>query len=61
MNLPLDPHASDPSQEIPEEETLKYIKIKLEIKDTGCGIKKENLNKLFMDFAKLDEHSKMNA
>ena len=25
------------------------------------GIKKENLNKIFMDFSKLDEHSKMNA
>ena len=25
------------------------------------GIKRENLDKLFMNFAKLDEHSKMNA
>ena len=25
------------------------------------GIKKENLSKLFMDFSRLDEHSKMNA
>ncbi len=24
------------------------------------GIKKENLNKLFLEFGKLDEHSKMN-
>ena len=25
------------------------------------GIKKENLSKLFMDFGRLDEHSKINA
>ena len=33
----------------------------MDISDTGCGIKKENLDKLFMDFGKLDEHSKINA
>jgi len=33
----------------------------LDISDTGCGIKKENLDKLFMDFGMLDEHSKINA
>jgi len=38
-----------------------YIKIKLDISDTGVGIKKENLSKLFMDFGRLDEHSKLNA
>jgi len=32
----------------------------IEIKDYGIGIKKENLNKLFMEFSKLDENSKMN-
>ena len=40
---------------------MQFIKIKLEISDTGCGIKEENLVKLFMDFGKLDEHSKINA
>jgi signal transduction histidine kinase len=44
-----------------EGEKLMYIKIKIEIEDTGVGIKKENLSKLFMDFGKLDEHSKINA
>jgi signal transduction histidine kinase len=39
----------------------KYIKIRIDIQDTGVGIKKENLSKLFMDFGKLDEHSKINA
>ena len=29
--------------------------------DSGVGIKKENLGKLFMEFGKLDEHSKQNA
>ena len=39
----------------------KFIKIRMEIMDNGVGIKKENLNKLFMDFSRLDEHQKMNA
>jgi signal transduction histidine kinase len=43
------------------EEELHYIKLKIEIEDQGVGIAKENLSKLFMDFSKLDEHSKMNA
>ena len=38
-----------------------FIKFRLEVQDTGVGIKKENLKKLFMDFNRLDEHSKMNA
>ena len=59
MRLPLDPNATDDSKRI--EDQKQYIKIKLEISDTGCGIKKENLDKLFMDFGKLDEHSKINA
>ena len=39
----------------------KFVKIKIEIIDSGVGIKKENLGKLFMEFGKLDEHSKVNA
>jgi len=35
--------------------------MKIEIIDSGVGIKKENLEKLFMEFGKLDEHSRMNA
>jgi signal transduction histidine kinase len=34
----------------------KFIKIRIEIIDTGVGIKKENLDKLFVDFSRLDEH-----
>ena len=30
--------------------------MRIEIIDTGVGIKKENLDKLFMDFSRLDEH-----
>ena len=49
------------SEELQDQEDQQYIKIKLDITDTGCGIAKENLGKLFMDFGKLDEHSKINA
>jgi signal transduction histidine kinase len=55
--------ASDSSNEA-SEQPIKYetfAKIQIKIIDTGVGIKKENLKKLFMDFSKLDEHSKMNA
>ena len=31
------------------------------IEDNGIGIKKQNLNKLFTDFTKLDEHKKLNV
>lgn len=44
-----------------EIEFESFAKIQIKIIDTGVGIKKENLKKLFMDFSKLDEHSKMNA
>lgn len=37
-----------------------FIKFRLQVVDTGVGIKKENLSKLFLDFGKLDEHSKIN-
>jgi len=39
---------------------VEFIKLKIEIIDTGVGIKEENIDKLFMDFAKLDEHSMIN-
>jgi signal transduction histidine kinase len=43
------------------EEFLKVnAKFLIEINDNGMGIKKENLSKLFLEFGKLDEHSKMN-
>ena len=35
--------------------------MRITIEDNGVGIKPENLNKLFMDFSKLDEHSAMNS
>ena len=37
------------------------MKIRIEIIDTGMGIKEENLGKLFMDFSRLDEHQSVNA
>jgi len=35
-------------------------KFSIEINDNGVGIKQENLSKLFYEFGKLDEHSKIN-
>ena len=36
------------------------MSFRIQIEDTGVGIKPENLEKLFQNFAKLDEHSKIN-
>lgn len=41
-------------------EVEKYVKIHLIVEDNGRGISPENLPKLFMDFAKLDEHANIN-
>lgn len=38
----------------------KHIKFEIRIQDSGYGISEENLSKLFLDFSRLDEHSKMN-
>lgn len=35
--------------------------VKLTVKDTGTGIKEENIPKLFKEFGMLDEHRKMNS
>ena len=43
-----------------EEDQYKYIKLQIIIEDNGVGISPENLEKLFTDFNKLDEHKKMN-
>ena len=33
----------------------KFVKFRIEIADTGVGIKKEDLGKLFTDFSRLDK------
>jgi signal transduction histidine kinase len=33
-----------------------YIEFEIHIIDTGCGITKENIPKLFMNFSRLEEH-----
>lgn len=49
-----------------DEEIAKYasdynfIDFELRIIDSGCGISNENIDKLFLNFGKLDEHAKMN-
>jgi signal transduction histidine kinase len=37
-----------------------YIKFEIKIKDFGCGIPKEKLDNLFIDFGKLEEHNHVN-
>jgi len=39
---------------------MYYIEFEIHISDTGCGISKENIPKLFMNFSRLEEHQKMN-
>ena len=48
-------------KESSDSDDVCFVKIRIEVCDTGVGIKKENIDKLFMDFGRLDEHSKMNA
>lgn len=43
-----------------DNDQISYIKYAIEIEDSGKGIKPQNLKNLFMDFGKLDEHSKIN-
>ena len=50
----------EPIEEKKERGDSTYVKFRIDIIDTGIGIQKENLKKLFMNFGKLDEHSKMN-
>jgi len=40
--------------------TEKYINFEIRIKDSGCGISKENLSKLFLNFSRLEDHQKCN-
>jgi len=37
-----------------------YSKIKIDIEDNGIGISQENINKLFIDFGKLNDDEGMN-
>jgi signal transduction histidine kinase len=37
-----------------------YSKIKIDIEDNGIGISEENINKLFIDFGKLEDNQQMN-
>lgn len=38
----------------------KYIKLQMTFEDNGVGISEENLHKVFADYTRLQEHSKMN-
>jgi signal transduction histidine kinase len=53
----------DNSREISNRDSKEidfYLKFRIQIIDTGVGIKSENLDNLFQNFGKLDEHSKIN-
>ena len=38
----------------------RFVSIQIRVQDTGVGISKEGLSKLFIDFNKLDENSQRN-
>ena len=57
MNLP---ESANSSQSKKNKNSDAFIKFRIQVTDTGVGIKKENLSKLFIDFGKLNEHSKIN-
>jgi signal transduction histidine kinase len=43
-----------------EMSSIHYLEMEIRIIDSGCGIAAENLEKLFMNFSKLEDHSSMN-
>lgn len=45
---------------ISNEQNQYYIDFEIKIIDSGYGISKENMKKIFLNFGKLDEHSKVN-
>jgi signal transduction histidine kinase len=42
-------------EKLESKQQSKFIKFRIEIADTGVGIKKEDLGKLFCDFSRLDQ------
>ena len=42
-------------EKLEPDQSSKFVKFRLEIVDTGVGIKKEDLGKLFCDFSRLDQ------
>ena len=38
----------------------KYVKFEIIIEDNGYGISEENIEKLFKNYSKLDEHANIN-
>ena len=43
-----------------KKDKMNNSKIKVSVKDTGVGISPENINKLFTEFGKLEQHSNLN-
>ena len=44
----------------PEKVDSNEIDFEIRIKDSGIGISEKNIDKLFMNFSRLEEHKKMN-
>jgi len=42
------------------EEKVIFIDFDIKIQDFGCGISSENINKLFIDFSKMEESASQN-
>jgi K+-sensing histidine kinase KdpD len=55
--LPTEQHAS--LEHLDSNNQSKFIKFRIEIADTGVGIKKEDIDKLFVDFSRLDKDMNM--
>jgi signal transduction histidine kinase len=43
-----------------EKDEYHYVSFQIRIKDSGRGIEKENLNKLFLNFSKLADEEGLN-
>jgi signal transduction histidine kinase len=43
-----------------EKDEYYYVSFQIRIKDSGRGIEKENLNKLFLNFSKLADEEGLN-
>lgn len=57
---PEEQHSVDSQLDHCDQNESYEIKIGLEVQDEGVGIEPENISKLFVDFAKLNEHSQIN-
>ena len=53
-------HTNLMRMQLDEQKVKKFINFEINIIDTGAGISKEGIKKLFVDFGKLSENSGQN-